>query len=50
MAEYKTGWIILSDNDYDYVAKGMKEYFAKNLTLVSNDQVRGAIDVYTWGR
>lgn len=50
MAEYKTGWVILSDNDYDYVAKGMKEYLAKNLTQVSNDQVRGAIDVFTWGR
>ncbi|MDD2766400.1 MAG: glycosyltransferase family 39 protein [Candidatus Moranbacteria bacterium] len=50
MTEYKTGWIILSDNDYDYVAKGMKEYFAKNLVKVSNDQVRGSIDVFTWGR
>jgi len=49
MQEYKTGWIILSDNDYDYVAKGVKEYLAKNLTRVSNDQVRGSIDVFTWG-
>jgi hypothetical protein len=50
MMQYKTGWVILSDNDYDYVAKGMKEYLAKNLTPVSNDQVRGSIDVYTWGQ
>lgn len=50
MKEYKTGWVILSDNDYDYVGKGVKEFLAKNLTRVSNDQVRGAIDVYTWGR
>lgn len=50
MVEYKTGWVILSDNDYDYVAKGTKEYLAKNFTKVSNDQVRGSIDVYTWGR
>lgn len=50
MAEYKTGWVILSDNDYDYVGKGVKEFLAKNLTRVSNDQVRGAIDVYTWGK
>lgn len=50
MTEYKTGWIILSDNDYDYVAKGMKEYLVKNLVKVSNDQVRGSIDVFTWGR
>lgn len=50
MTEYKTGWVILSDNDYDYVGKGVKEFLAKNLTRVSNDQVRGAIDVYTWGR
>lgn len=50
MAEYKTGWVILSDNDYDYVGKGVKEFLEKNLTRASNDQVRGAIDVYTWGR
>ena len=49
MTQYKTGWVILSDNDYDYVAKGLREYLAKNLTTVSNDQVRGSIDVYTWG-
>lgn len=50
MKEYKTGWVILSDNDYDYVGKGVKEFLAKNLNRVSNDQVRGAIEVYTWGR
>lgn len=50
MVEHKTGWIILSDNDYDYVAKGVKEHLAKNLVRVSNDQVRGSIDVFTWGR
>lgn len=50
MQEYQTGWVILSDNDYDYVGKGVKEFLNKNLTRVSNDQVRGAIDVFTWGR
>lgn len=50
MKEYKTGWVILSDNDYDYIGKGVKEFLSKNLMRVNNDQVRGAIDVYTWGR
>ena len=50
MREYETGWVILSDNDYDYVGKGVKEFMHKNLTRESNDQVRGAIDVFTWGR
>jgi hypothetical protein len=49
MAQYQTGWVILSDNDYDYVGKGVKEFLNKQLTRVSNDQVRGSIDVYTWG-
>ena len=49
MNEYPTGWVILSDNDYDYVGKDVKEFLNKNLTRVSNDQVRGAIDVFTWG-
>ncbi|MEK9151113.1 MAG: hypothetical protein AAB547_00605 [Patescibacteria group bacterium] len=48
MTEYQTGWVILSDNDYDYVGKDAKEFLTKNLTKVSNDQVRGAIDVYRW--
>ncbi len=50
MTDYKTGWVILSDNDYDYVGNGVKEFLQKNMTRVSNDQVRGAIDVYTWER
>ena len=48
MLEYRTGWVILSDNDYDYVGKGVKDFLNKNLTRVSNDQVRGSIDVFTW--
>ncbi|HLC94976.1 MAG TPA: hypothetical protein VJH89_00675, partial [Patescibacteria group bacterium] len=48
MMEYPTGWVILADNDYDYVGKGVKEFLNKNLTRVSNDQVRGAIDVFMW--
>ncbi|MDO8566272.1 MAG: hypothetical protein Q7S04_03755 [Candidatus Moranbacteria bacterium] len=48
MTEYQTGWVILSDNDYDYVGKGVKEFLNKNLIRVSNDQVRGMIDVYRW--
>ncbi|MDP3957226.1 MAG: hypothetical protein Q8Q10_01875 [bacterium] len=50
MQENQTGWVILSDNDYDYVGKGVKDFLNKNLTRVSNDQVRGSIDVFTWGR
>ncbi len=50
MTEYQTGWMILSENDYDYVSKEAEAFMKKNLTRVSNDQVRGAIDVYTWGR
>ena len=48
MLQYQTGWVILSDNDYDYVGKGVKDFLNKNLTRVSNDQVRGMIDVFTW--
>ncbi|MBI2439623.1 MAG: hypothetical protein HYV45_03445 [Candidatus Moranbacteria bacterium] len=48
MRDYESGWIILSDNDYDYVGKGVKDFMNKHLIRVSNDQVRGAIDVYRW--
>lgn len=49
MSEHASGWVILSDNDYTYVSKGVKEFLNKNLVRVSNEQVRGSIDVFTWG-
>lgn len=49
MAQHSTGWVILSDNDYEYVSKEAEDFIEKNLTRVSNAQVRGAIDVFMWG-
>lgn len=48
MAEHAHGWVILSTNDSDYVARDAAIFFKKNMEQVSNDQVRGAIEVYRW--
>lgn len=50
MQEHSTGWLIISGNDYDYITHEAEEYFKKNLTVVSNAQVRGDIEVYRWGQ
>lgn len=49
MREHSTGWLIISTNDYDYITHEAEDFFKKNLTLVSNSQVRGEIEVYQWG-
>jgi hypothetical protein len=48
VAEHPHGWVIISINDYDYISHDAEIYFKKNMELVSNSQVRGAIEVYRW--
>lgn len=48
MREHATGWIILSDNDYDYFSGAAEDYMKRHLIRVSNPSVRGPIDVYRW--
>lgn len=48
VAEHPHGWVIISTNDYDYISHDAETYFKKNMELVSNSQVRGAIEVYRW--
>ena len=47
-AQYPKGWIIVSDNDLDYISNEVEEEF-KKLEKVSNSQVRGDIAIYRWG-
>lgn len=49
MASHESGWIVLSDNDYDYFSNEAEDYMKRHLERVSNPSVRGAIDVYRWG-
>lgn len=48
LALHPHGWVILSTNDYDYISHDAEAYFKKNMELVSNAQVRGAVEVYRW--
>ncbi len=50
MAEHPQGWFIASSNDMDFVTGEAEEYIIKNWERISNDQVRGDILVYRYGR
>lgn len=49
MTEHPHGWVIVSDNDYDYIGNDAEQFWKKNMERVSNSSVRGAIEVYRWG-
>ncbi|MFA6383034.1 MAG: glycosyltransferase family 39 protein [Parcubacteria group bacterium] len=42
------GWVVLFDNDEDFINKEAINYIKQNFTQVDNSQVRGASDAYTW--
>lgn len=48
MAENKTGWIIFSNNDEDYISKEARDFMAENLEKINAIAVRGDINVYRW--
>ncbi|MFA6047663.1 MAG: glycosyltransferase family 39 protein [Parcubacteria group bacterium] len=48
-SENVSGWLIISDNDTDYIANDAMDYVSKNLEKVSNTYVRGQVSVYRWG-
>ena len=50
ISENPRGWLIISENDEDYVSNGVLEYAAKNMEKVSNIYVRGNVSVYRWGK
>lgn len=48
VAEHPHGWVIISTNDYDYISGDVETYWKKHMERVSNDQVRGDVEVYRW--
>ena len=46
---HPSGWIVLSDNDYDYFSNEAEEMMKRNMERVSHPSVRGPIEVYRWG-
>jgi len=47
-AKHAHGWIIVSENDLDYIRGDAKDYIEQNLEHVSNSNIRGAIEAYRW--
>lgn len=42
----ESGWMVLSENDYDYVSNEAEGYMKQEMKRVSNASVRGPIEVY----
>jgi hypothetical protein len=42
------GWVVLFDNDTDFISKEAINYIKRNFTQIDNSQVRGASDAYQW--
>lgn len=47
-AKHAHGWLIVSENDLDYIKGDAKDYIEQNLTHVNNSNIRGAIEAYRW--
>ena len=47
--QHPSGWVVLSDNDYDYFSNEAEELMKRDMERVSNPSVRGPIEVYRWG-
>ncbi len=47
-AKHEHGWIIVSENDLDYIKGDAKDYIERDLEHVSNPNIRGAIEAYRW--
>ena len=50
MAQNPRGWVVLFDNDQDFLTKEVYQYINKNLSKVDNANVRGQAEVYYWGQ
>ncbi|MEK9174094.1 MAG: hypothetical protein AAB845_02405, partial [Patescibacteria group bacterium] len=48
-AKHPKGWVIVSENDLDYIKGDTEDYIRANMERVSNSNVRGAIEAYRWG-
>jgi len=46
--ENARGWIIVSDNDENFISKSAEEYITKKTERVSHSSIRGPISVYRW--
>ena len=48
LAAHPHGWLIISENDYDYISGEAESFFKGHFERVSNSQVRGPVEVYHW--
>ncbi len=48
ITEHKSGWLIYSGNDEDYISAEVERYVEKNMERVSNSNVRGDITLFRW--
>jgi 4-amino-4-deoxy-L-arabinose transferase-like glycosyltransferase len=47
-SKHERGWVIVSENDLDYIKGDAQDYIEENMEHVNNSNVRGAIEAYKW--
>ncbi|MCA9364844.1 MAG: hypothetical protein KC736_03050 [Candidatus Moranbacteria bacterium] len=48
--QYSSGWVVLSDNDEEFVSKEALEFMEENFERVNDVAVRGPVLVYRWNQ
>ncbi|NTW45555.1 MAG: hypothetical protein HGB18_00685 [Candidatus Moranbacteria bacterium] len=49
MAKYPSGWVVMSDNDTDYVSRAAEDFMYRNMVRESDPLLRGDVLVFRWG-
>ncbi|HEX8974681.1 MAG TPA: hypothetical protein VF817_04315, partial [Patescibacteria group bacterium] len=49
MQQYPSGWVVLFDNDDQFISKPAIDFIKKNMTQTDVSAIRGAAKAYTWG-
>lgn len=44
-----SGWIVLFDNDADFISKDAMNYIKQNFITINTSQIRGTAKAYRWG-
>lgn len=49
MTEYPRGWVIVSDNDTDFISRDAERFIERNMEKQSHSLIRGNVSVWRWG-
>ncbi len=48
VCDYPAGWVVIFDNDWNYIKKEARRFVEANLEKVDHSSIRGVAEVYHW--